>query len=220
MTTTVTRYAPHAADAVPRALAQVGTSYPAGWCLRWAASIFGVPGVGDWDGDSANDAEDFWKAAVARGTVIKTADPEKIPAGSMVMWTGGSHDHGHAAVAIGGGRMVSTDLPRRARIGNVEIDTVRTSWGLTLVGAILVDGNGYGLIKPAGASTLKKYRVTAESGLRGRTGPSTSHPTVMVAPEGKILTVKQLVQNGREQWAVSRQKNQDLYFSLAYLERV
>lgn len=218
--TTITRTAPYANTAIERARAQVGDRYPAGWCLRWAASVFGVPGVGDWDGDGANDAEDFWKAAVARGQVIETTDPSEIPAGSMVMWTGGSHDHGHAAVAIGDGHMISTDLPFRNSIGEVDIDLVRKAWGLKLVGAILVDGNGYKLTPATGPARLKRYKVTAEGGLRGRTGPDTSYQTVLVLPKGKVITVKELVQRGRDQWAVSRQNKRDLYFSLKYLERV
>lgn len=216
----VTRYAPHVDDVVPRALAQVGKRYPRGWCLRWAASMFGVPGVGDWDRDKANDAEDFWKAAAAKGEVIKTSDPKKIPAGSMVMWTGGRNDHGHAAVAIGDGLMVSTDLPRMDAIGKVEIDDVRERWGLKLEGAILVDGNGYILKKPDGPKKDKQYKVTADSGLNGRAAPSLSAAVVMVAPEGKVLTVSSLVQRGRDVWAVSNQKKRDIYFHTRYLERV
>lgn len=216
----VTRYAPHVDDVVDRALAQVGKRYPRGWCLRWAASMFGVPGVGDWDHDKANDAEDFWKAAVAKGQVIQTSDPKKIPAGSMVMWVGGSGDHGHAAVALGGGRMVSTDLPKMDAIGEVDIALVHERWGLKLVGAILVDGNGYILKKPSGPKALKRYRVTAESGLRARSAPSTSAETVFLAPEGKVITVKHLVQRGRDVWAVSTHRKQDVYFHTAHLERV
>lgn len=216
----VTRYAPHVDDAVDRALAQVGNRYPRGWCLRWAASMFGVPGVGDWDRDKANDAEDFWKAAVARGQVIATSDPKKIPAGSMVMWTGGRNDHGHAAIAIGGGRMVSTDLPSMDRIGEVDIDDVRTRWGLKLQGAILVDGNGYILKKPSGPKKLKRYKVTAKTGLRARSAPSTSAETVFLAPEGKIINAKTLVQRGRDVWAVTSHRKQDVYLHTDYLERV
>lgn len=214
------RYAPHCDDAVDRALAQVGNSYPAGWCLRWAAGIFGVPGVGDWDGDSANDAEDFWKAALAKGDVVRTSDPNKLVAGSMAMWVGGSHDNGHAAVVVDKAKIVSTDLPRRNRIGLVDASLPHTAWGLTLVGCILVDGNRYILKKASGPKANKRYKVTAESGLLGRTQPSTSAPANYLAPAGKILSVSQLVQRGAEQWAVSRQAKQDLYFSMKYLERV
>lgn len=141
------KYAPGAATARATALGWVGRKYPPGWCLRFQAlEIFKVPGVGDWDRDRAADAEDYWKAAVARGKVVKTSDPAKIPAGVMIMWTDpGRNDYGHAAYSLGGGMMVSTDLPTSGKVGKVKISEASRRWGHKLVGYVLVDGNGFTL---------------------------------------------------------------------------
>jgi hypothetical protein len=149
-------YAPHtSSSAIARAKAWIGKTYPAGWCQRWVvAEIFGTGGVGDFDGDRAADAEDGWKAAAARGRVVPASqirDYADIPAGVACYWTGGSSDHGHAAVSAGGGSIYSTDLPTSGRIGKVALSEVHRRWGLTFAGYVLVTGNGYTLTdKPSG----------------------------------------------------------------------
>ena len=212
----VNRYAPHAATSRKRALARVGNSYPAGWCLRWVArEIYGVPGVGDYDGDRAADAEDFWKAAVKRGDVVKTSSPSKIPAGVMVMWTGGRNDHGHAAYSLGDGEMVSTDLPRRGRIGRVRISTVKSSWGLTLVGYIKKDANGYIYRKPAKVEP-KVYRVVVAGGINGRRKPNRSAKIVRVAKKGEKIVAVRLAEGAGMLWAVTEN---DVFYALGKGDR-
>lgn len=146
-------YAPHTStDALRRARGWVGKYYHPGWCQAWVvADIFGTGGVGDWDGDSAADAEDGWKKAVARGKVVTAAQIGRytdIPAGVACYWTGGSNDNGHAAVSAGSGYIFSTDLPNRGYIGKVPLGDVHTRWGLTFLGYVLIEGNGYTLTDP------------------------------------------------------------------------
>lgn len=163
------KYAPGATKSRETALAWVGDKYPAGWCLRFQATkIFKVPGVGDWDRDRAADAEDYWKAAVARGVVVKTSDPAKIPAGVMILWTDpGRNDYGHAAYSLGGGMMVSTDLPTSGRVGKVKISEATRRWGHQLVGYVLVDGNGFTLTpKPKPTPTPPPADVVPWFGIR------------------------------------------------------
>lgn len=141
------KYAPNASKARQTALGWVGRKYPPGWCLRFQAlEIFKVPGVGDFDRDGHADAEDYWKAAITRGEVVRTSDPAKIPAGVMIMWTDpGRNDYGHAAYSLGDGEMVSTDLPNSGRVGRVKISEATRRWGHKLEGYVLVDGNGFTL---------------------------------------------------------------------------
>lgn len=207
----VTRFAPHAADSRKRALAKVGDRYPQGWCLRWVAGILGVPGVGDWDGDRSADAEDFWKAAVKKGDVVKTNKPGKIPAGVMILWTGGSHDHGHAAYSLGDGEMVSTDAPHSGRIGRVKVSWVREHWGLTLVGYIKRDANGYIYVKPTGPKPLKEYKVVSENGLNGRRAANLSAKIVRVAKTGEIIKAVRLAEGAGMLWAVTEN---DVFYAL------
>ena len=208
----VNRYAPHAENSRSRALARVGRSYPPGWCLRWVArEIFGVPGVGDYDGDRAADAEDFWKAAVRRGDVVKTSSPSKIPAGVMVMWTGGRNDHGHAAYSLGDGMMVSTDAPTRGKIGKVKIAWVKDHWGLTLVGYIKKDANGYIYRKPSGKREPKVYKVVAEGGLYGRRKPNRSAKIVRLAKKGERIKAVRLAEGAGMLWAVT---DNDVFYAL------
>jgi len=133
---------------------RVGDSYGIAWCQKFTNECGQTGSVGDYDGDAAADAEDGWKKAVANGRVVKAADVkyDQIPPGVYHYWTGGSSDHGHAAVGLGGRRIVSTDMtdsgPRYGRIGECDITMPRVHWGLTYAGYALVEGNGYTLIDP------------------------------------------------------------------------
>lgn len=165
------RYAPNSRTATELALAKVGDEYPTGWCLRFAATdILGVPGTTDWDNQDAN-CHDFWDAAVIRGTVIETDDPAKIPAGALAIWSGG--EHGHAAFTLGDGEVVGTDYPVHGRIDRHQIADLSEEWGYQLLGAILVDGNGY-IYEPRPDDHRKTFKVIAAGGSRGYERPDTS----------------------------------------------
>jgi hypothetical protein len=178
--------------------------------------------VGDWDGDRAADAEDFWKAAMRRGDVVKTSDPKKIPPGVMVMWTGGSGDHGHAAYSLGDGLIVSTDAPRRGRIGKVKTSWIREHWGLKLVGYIKVDGNGYILRKPD-SKPVKTFEVITPNGLNGRRAANLSAKIVRVAKTGEKIKAERMAEGAGMLWAVTEN---DVFYALGkpgkrqYLKRV
>lgn len=150
------KYAPRTSTAaIAKAKEWVGKSYPAGWCQKWVvAEIFGTGGVGDFDGDRAADAEDGWKAAAARGRVVKASEIgsyDDIPAGVALYWAGGSRDNGHAAVSAGDGYTYSTDLPTSGRVGRVKISEIARRWGMLFLGYVTVTGNGYTLTdKPSG----------------------------------------------------------------------
>lgn len=207
-----------------RALDQVGDSFSPGWCLYWClVKVFKAPGLGDYDHDGSADAEDYWKAAVARGTVVKNTDLTKAPAGVMLMWTGGSSDHGHAAYALGDGEMVSTDLPTRGKIGRVSVKVPHDRWGLHPVGWVIKDGNGITLpaksrySTPTPLAAPRKFRVTAESGLRGHRVPDPSAATVWLAKFGNTVTAVATNTGGGHEWAVTKNGT---HYAMDYLEAI
>lgn len=172
------RYAPNSTTATDRALASVGKKYPTGWCLRFAATdVLGVPGTTDWDNPDA-DCVDFWEAAKTHGTVIETDDPTKIPAGALAIWSGG--EYGHAAFTLEGGEAVGTDFPDLGHIGQFPIADLSEAWGYELLGAVLVDGNGY-IYEPRPSDWRPTYKVTEDGGAIGYIRPDAS------APRGKKL---------------------------------
>jgi len=124
----MTKFAPHTREAaVKRALASfVNTPR---YCARWTRSQFGVPALGDYDGDKAADAEDMWKAAA-----LPHPGDDNPPAGVPVFWGGGSSDNGHAAVSLGNRMIRSTDARGAGRVGTVPIDYPTTAWGMPYLG--------------------------------------------------------------------------------------
>lgn len=221
---TKTKYAPglSGTGTIARARAWVGRKFSPGWCLYWCLTqVYKVPGLGDYDHDGAADAEDYWKAAKKRGTVVETSDPKKIPAGALIMWTGGSGDHGHAAVSLGDGQMISTDLPTRGKVGECPIDLPRSRWGHKLVGYVEVDGNGFTLrrepVEPPPAPKPDVYRVTTPAGLNIRSGPSTRSKVLGLAKKGTKVTAVKVVTGDSREWVVDSKKR---HFARQYLERV
>lgn len=210
-----------------RATKWIGDKFAPGWCLYWCLTqVYKVPGLGDYDRDGSADAEDYWKAAVKRGKVVHARDIKKldeIPEGVLLMWTGGSGDHGHAAYCLGNGQMVSTDLPIRGQVGRVAISQARVKWGLTFVGYVLVDANGYTLTRaepakpPVKLDQMTRYKVTAESGLKGRKGPSTSSKQVWLAKHGTTVRVVAIAEGDGRQWAVNENGT---HYALEYLRKI
>lgn len=219
----MTKYAKNADQHPQIALGWVGKKYPAGWCLRFCLrELYGVPGIGDWDGDRAADAEDYAKAS-ARADQLHTFDSyDDIPAGALVLWTGGRNDHGHAAYSLGGGEIVSTDLPTSGKVGRVRASVPETSWGLKPAGYVTHAVSGEKLTKGTVAGPGKpkpkptRYRVTARSGLIGRQGPSTTAKRVAGRPYGSTIDAVKTVKGGGMEWAVTADGT---HYAMRYLRR-
>jgi hypothetical protein len=126
------------------------------YCARWTRSMFGVPALGDFDGDTAADAEDMWKAA----TLPHPGDVNP-PAGVPVFYGGGSSDNGHAAVSLGGGMIRSTDARGAGRVGTVALDFPTTSWGMPYLGWT-EDLYGHAIVSEE-AARLTKWRTNLRS---------------------------------------------------------
>lgn len=212
-----TKYAKYAATSRDRALERVGSSYPAGWCLKFClVELYGIGGIGDWDGDGAADAEDYAKAAKAQGNLHPIDDPKTVPAGALVLYTGGSHDNGHAAYSLGKGEIVSTDLPKNGKVGRVPLTDPVTKWRHQLAGYVLIAPTGEHLVKAPKKPKATTYRVTARSGLRGRTAPTLLSRTAVVVPYGGTVEVLETVPGGSGlTWAKA---TDGLYYALRYLK--
>lgn len=117
---------------------QNGPAWPVGSCQLAVRTCYGVPSVGDFDGDGMADAEDAWKAAKDKHP---TGNTESIPRGFPIFWAGGSHDNGHVAISAGNGLCWSTDIKRPGMFDLVPVARIHEQWGLTLLGwAEVYDG--------------------------------------------------------------------------------
>jgi len=92
------------------------TTYPSGMCLRFVRSLYNVPA-------KYADAATAWAHTKYRHS---STPPKGVP----VWWTGGSSGHGHVAISDGNGYVISTDYPRRGRVGRVLISTLTRAWNL------------------------------------------------------------------------------------------
>jgi TP901 family phage tail tape measure protein len=60
------------------------------------------------------------------------SNPNQVPAGVPVYWSGGKY--GHVALSTGGGRLISTDFPKRGYIGTGTIAGLTNAWNRPLLG--------------------------------------------------------------------------------------
>lgn len=104
-------------------------TYPVGMCARFTREQFGVPALGDFDGDGDADAVDMWQACK-----IRNEGDINPPAGVPVFWSGGRKGHGHAAVSLGDGLVRSTDAWAAGLVGSVPLTEVTRRWGMPYLG--------------------------------------------------------------------------------------
>lgn len=94
-----------------------------GMCLREVRQYFGVPARYAAAVDSLNDAKRSGKA-------YRIGDWSKVPRGCIVYMEGGGSVYGHIVISLGGGQVISTDVPR-GRYGRIHGGTLTRSWGYT-----------------------------------------------------------------------------------------
>ncbi|GAA0189839.1 hypothetical protein GCM10008944_01720 [Cytobacillus oceanisediminis] len=174
--------------AVDRARTYVGRAAYSGMCQAFTVTMFGTGAVGDYDGDRDADAVDGWRKAVARGRVVKASaigDFTKIPAGVALYWSGGSRDYGHAAVSIGGGRMVTTDASR----GLVGIANIKGWWARshTFLGYVEVEGNGHTLRADVPAAPITALWGQASTWKLGAVGADVTRLGERIVVHAKAL---------------------------------
>jgi hypothetical protein len=77
-------------------------------------------------------------ASVAAGKVRhagKMHTSHNPPRGAVVLWTGGSHGYGHAALALGNGKILTTDPPGHpGGVGETALSMPEIRWGLVWSG--------------------------------------------------------------------------------------
>ena len=210
-------------EAMKRALKWVGKRYRQGYCQYFVViEVFATGGVGDFDGDKAADAEDGWKAAVARGKVVKAADIKNMndtPGGLMMYWSGGSHDNGHAATSLPNGKLLTTDKTP-GYVGIVQNTWPHTHWGLTFLGYATKDGNGHNLLdkpKPVINPTPEKvsYRVISKTSLNGRDYPATGNVMVSLKTGTTVNSVGSKKLDNGDVWILN---DKGFWFLKKYLE--
>lgn len=108
-----------------------GPPFGVGECLMRVRMCYGIAPAGDFDGDGDADAMDAWERAHFRH---RDLNPTAIPRGVPVFWSGGSHGHGHVAIATGDGKCWSTDILRPGMFDLVPISDIHAKWGLLLLG--------------------------------------------------------------------------------------
>lgn len=101
------------------------------YCQRWTRKQFGVPSVGDFDGDGRADAEDGWKSEPLK---YRHPGDRRPPRGVPVSYGGGRKDDGHRAVSLGNGMIRSTDAGGLGRVATVPLDWPERHWGLHYLG--------------------------------------------------------------------------------------
>ncbi len=170
-------------EVVKRGLAKVGKSHTPGMCQKEIRQLFGVPSIGDYDKDGDADAHDAWKAARAKGQVVRDSNPKNAPRGSYLYFSGGRN--GHVALGLGGDSCVSTDAGGRGRWAKIGIAKVAKKFNRKYEGYIVITGNGYRVLpEDEKVKTDKaRYEVTA-SVLNGRTGPGTNYPVKVKRARG------------------------------------
>jgi hypothetical protein len=104
---------------VHKALNDVGMRYAIGMCLQFIRTLVGAPG-GEYSSMTA------WG-----DTRMKHRGDWNAPPGAPMWWGGGL---GHVALSVGGGKIVSTDLPTSGRIGLVDKHLPTTRWGKPYLG--------------------------------------------------------------------------------------
>lgn len=140
----MTTYAPRTMTAAGnKAKSLVGKANRVGYCLaECVRTVYGIMGPYHWGGNGRAWAINYWLSAVSRGKVVKTNDPNKVPFGAMAFFDSARNRPEHVVIGAGGGYCYSTDFPRTGRWGKVKIRSIEASWGMKLVGYILVTGDG------------------------------------------------------------------------------
>lgn len=102
--------------------AEQSTSNDPGYCLQWSRSRADIAAM-------YPDAATAWRYAHHRHK-----GDRKPPRGAMVYWLGGSAGYGHIAVALGNGKVRSTDAGGPGVVRTVDVGWVESHWGLPYAG--------------------------------------------------------------------------------------
>lgn len=107
-----------------RTQSHAGPQFGVGECLMRVRGCYGIAA-------REHDAAQAWQLAKVKHP---QTDPNKIPRGYPVFWTGGSKGFGHIAISAGNGKCWSTDIKRPGFFDYADIADIHAKWGLTLVG--------------------------------------------------------------------------------------
>lgn len=102
--------------------AEASTSNGVGMCLQWSRERAAIPALHP-------DAATAWKHATHRHKGDRNP-----PRGAMVYWTGGSKGYGHIAVALGNGKIRSSDAGGNGKPATVDLSWPEQRWGMPYAG--------------------------------------------------------------------------------------
>jgi hypothetical protein len=109
------------AEATARNAEASHTNSP-GYCLQWSRERADIAAM-------YPDAATAWKYAHHRHKGDRNP-----PRGAMVYWLGGSSGYGHIAVALGNGKVRSTDAGGAGEVATVDVGWPERAWGLPYAG--------------------------------------------------------------------------------------
>jgi hypothetical protein len=158
-----------------------------GMCLSFVRQSFGAPG-------GQYDAKQAWYQAKYRHT---TGTP---PRGAAVFWLGGSAGHGHIALSLGGGHVLSTDIRRSGKADNVPLTEIHDKWGLRYVGWS-EDVNGVRI--PGLATGGKWYHVDPHKVSSSLNGRDSSWKVRVQRPRNYNLNIVSTLSHDGRQWGVA-----------------
>ena len=98
------------------------TSNSPGMCLKYTRTWLEIASY-------YGDAATAWKHCKKRHPGDRNP-----PKGAPVLWTGGSHGYGHAALSMGGGKIRTTDATSSGQTSTQDLSYPERVWGLTYAG--------------------------------------------------------------------------------------
>jgi len=105
-------------------------TYRAGMCLEATSKALGSYAL-------QSDRPGFYTYAL-RGWENTPADRKRYdrtpPKGAVIYFSASSNGYGHICLSLGGGRIVSTDVPRNGVVGATTIDALERAWGRRFLG--------------------------------------------------------------------------------------
>lgn len=152
-------------------------------CLQYVRTWLGV-------GSKYGSAEEAWNNV---NTSHMDASP---PSGVPTWWTNGGN--GHVALSAGGGKVYTTDMPKKYRIGLVPLSQIARDWGYKYRGWS-EDINEVNIYKPG-------TRTVGGSSGTGGTAPTTGNPTYRGTDTGtNTINLSDIIDNPTQNKAWARQ---------------
>lgn len=139
-------------------------TYRAGYCLEAVSKALGAYHI-------PSDRPGYYTYALRAWETTPAAQrryDRTPPKGAVVYLSAGANGYGHVCLSMGGGRIVSTDVPSNGRIGVTTIGDLERAWGRQFLGwaayimghTVTVDGSA-SAPAPSGGGGSSQYPADA-----------------------------------------------------------